>query len=171
MKTGCQFRRLALGIVAASLPLHTDLADAKRQPGPEPELRIVEVTASPEPYVPGQGLLDLAIQVELPHNLDGATLLEVSSLISSPSKRSIRFLNNRQPLATASSEQTTSAQQAEGKPRVRVMLTWDGRDQTTQLVEKGRYNYEARAKLLITGEKGPRTLMVSWPKRGVIAVK
>lgn len=52
-----------------------------------------------------------------------------------------------------------------------VTLTWDGTDQSRQLVDRGKYAYEVRAKLLAVGEKGPRTQMVSWPTRGVVEVK
>ena len=60
----------------------------------------------------------------------------------------------------------------EGKmSRIAVTLTWDGRDQTKQVVINGKYGYEVRAKLLVVGENGPRTLMVSWPKHGTLEVK
>jgi hypothetical protein len=44
-------------------------------------------------------------------------------------------------------------------------------DQSKQLAESGRYQYEIRAKLLALGENGPRTQMNSWPKRGTLTVK
>lgn len=60
----------------------------------------------------------------------------------------------------------------EGKmSRIAVTLTWDGRDQTKQVVINGKYGYEVRAKLLVVGENGPRTLMVSWPKHGTLEVR
>ena len=164
---------LSSALVGALSP---ESADAKRKPvpRPEPELRIIAVTASPEPYSPGTGPLDLAIEVELPKELNGATLLEVSSLISSPSKRSLRFLSSRQAVnAQPASDPASKAQTAAESPppRIVVKLTWDGTDQTKQLVEQGRYQYEVRAKLLVAGENGPRTQMVSWPKRGTLEVK
>jgi len=55
--------------------------------------------------------------------------------------------------------------------RIVVTLTWDGRDQTKQVVINGKYDYEVRAKLLVVGENGPRTLMVSWPKHGTLEVR
>jgi len=55
--------------------------------------------------------------------------------------------------------------------RIVVTLTWDGRDQTKQVVINGKYGYEVRAKLLVVGENGPRTLMVSWPKHGTLEVR
>ena len=153
-----------------------EAADAKRKPvqRPEPDLRIVAVTASPEPFSPGTGSLDLAVEVELPKELNGATLLEVSSLISSPSKRSMRFISSRQAVTVqpASDPPPTAQTAADSSPlRIVVKLNWDGTDQTKQLVEHGRYHYEVRAKLLVVGENGPRTQMLSWPKRGTLEVK
>jgi len=101
-------------------------------------------------------------------------LLEVSSLISSQSKRSMRFLASRQAVSDQpASDPPPKAQTAADSPpsRIVVKLTWDGTDQTKQLVEHGRYRYEVRAKLLVVGENGPRTQMVSWPKRGTLEVK
>ena len=153
---------IAGGLVLAGMLLGAPTADAKRPPAPEPDLRIVRVMLSPDAYVPGQGLLEVAIEIELPTYLDGGMLLEVSSLISSPSKRSMRFLSSRQPITMPLPN---------GAARMTVTLTWDGRNQHEQVVDIGRYAYEIKAKLLAVGEKGPRTLMNSWPKRGVIEVK
>lgn len=146
----------------AVLLLIAPMAGAKRPPAPEPDLRIIQVTLTPDDYVPGQGRLDMAVEVELPTGLDGEVLLEVSSLISSPSMRSMRFLTTRQPVAIPP---------ANGTPRMTVTLAWDGTDQHERIVSQGRYAYEIRAKLLTVSEKGPRTLMQSWPRRGVIEVK
>ncbi|OGW67474.1 MAG: hypothetical protein A3H49_03490 [Nitrospirae bacterium RIFCSPLOWO2_02_FULL_62_14] len=120
------------------------------------------MTLSPDAYVPGQGVLEVSVEIEIPTYLDGGLLLEVSSLISSPSKRSMRFLSSRQPVAMLP---------ADSASRMTVTLTWDGKNQHEQVVGAGRYAYEIKAKLLAVGEKGPRTLMNSWPKRGVIEVK
>ncbi|MGH7228672.1 MAG: hypothetical protein ACREIH_05590 [Nitrospiraceae bacterium] len=156
--------------------LSAESADAKRKPvqRPEPDLRIVAVTASPEPYSPGTGSLELAVEVEMPKELNGAPLLEVSSLISSQSKRSMRFLTSRQAVnAQSTLDPPPKAETAADSAPLRIVvkLTWDGTDQTKQLVERGRYYYEVRAKLLVAGENGPRTQMVSWPKRGTLEVK
>ncbi len=137
-------------------------AAAKRPPAQEPDLRIIRVALSPEAYAPGNGTLEFSVDVDLPSYLDGTVLLEVSSLISSPSKRSVRFLSQRRPLTVP---------QPDNDPPVTVTLTWDGRDQHGQVVGAGRYDYEIRVKLLTVGEKGPRTFMQSWPRRGVIEVK
>jgi len=148
---------VVVGTLVSAPPLH-----AKRPPAPEPDLQILNVTLSPDPYDPGEGTAELAVEVELPASLDGKMLLEVSSLISSPSKRSVRFLFIREPVAFAA---------ADGARRRTVTLTWDGTDQNAQLVSQGRYAYEVKAKLLAVSDKGPRTLMQSWPKRGIIDVK
>jgi hypothetical protein len=153
---------VAAGFALAGLLAGTPAVAAKRPPPPEPDLRIIQVTTSPDSYVPGQGTLDLAVDIDLPTYLDGDILLEVSSLISSPSKRSMRFLTSRQPVTVP---------RANGASRVSVTLTWDGTDQRAQVVDGGRYTYEVRAKLLTVGEKGPRTLMLSWPKRGALDIK
>jgi hypothetical protein len=137
-------------------------AATKRPPAVEPDLRIVQVTVSPDAYVPGSGALSLAVEVDLPTYLDNQLMLEVSSLISSPSKRSMRFLSQRQTLTVPTPN--TDA-------HVTITLAWDGKDQHEQVVESGRYAYEVRAKLLSVGEKGPRTFMHSWPKRGTIEIK
>jgi hypothetical protein len=158
----------AIAVIAAFQSEPTDAKQKLARHAP-PELRIVDVTLSPVPYSPSAGPLDLSVKVELPVDLDGATLLEVSSLISSPSKRSMRFLADRQPVEIPSP--SVNSISSEGKPRVSVTLTWDGTDQARRLVDGGRYTYEVRAKLLTVGEKGPRTQMVSWPKRGVVEVK
>ncbi len=175
--------RQALAVLASlilcllSPLLLDDPAEAKRKQvhRPQPDLKILSVNPSPASYSPQTGPLDFSIEVELPKDLDGATILEVSSLISSPSKRSMRFLSIRQPVgaqgqSSPSSAQATDAQPG-AKPRVAVTLTWDGTDQSQQVVERGKYSYEVKAKLLAVGEKGPRTHMVSWPKRGIVEVK
>lgn len=161
---GVRCRRL-LAVSALALTgaiLFAPPAGAKRSPAQELDLRIVQVTLSPDVFVPGREPLAMAIEVELPPHLDGQTLLEVSSLISSPSMRSMRFLFSRQPVVLASNA---------SMPRVTVTLTWDGTDQEDRIVGPGRYAYEVRAKLLTVRENGPRTLMQSWPKRGVIEIK
>lgn len=217
--TASRLMVVLLGSVAVGVLLHTDVAHAKRKQvqGDQPDLRIVAVTASPEPYSPGAGSLNFTIEVELPKDLDGATILEVSSLISSPSKSSLRFLSNRQPVKVPPpTDSAAEAQPPQAEPpvdvggatpqgppadtptnqafdlegdekgsrvgvggesprpsptRISVTLTWDGTDQTKQVVGNGKYGYEVRAKLLAIGENGLRTERVSWPKRGTLSVK
>jgi hypothetical protein len=155
----------------AAMLLGTPAAGAKRPPPIEPDLRIVHVALSPEPYEPQQGALQLTVQIELPEHIEGTTLLEVSSLINSPSKRSMRFLTSRQPVGAPPDQTATGNPAGQSKPRIAVVLVWDGTDQSKEFARSGRYHYEVRAKLLAAGEKSPRTLMISWPKRGAIEVK
>lgn len=159
---------ILIGLVLLLL-FEKSLSEAKQRPVKAPDLRILEVALAPLPYLPTAGVLQLAVEVELPNEINGARMLEVSSFITSASKHSFRFLSIRQAVESpVPSDQTVSA---EGKPRVVVTLTWDGTDQTMRRVERGKYNYEIRAKLLSVGDDGLRTQMVSWPKRGTIDVK
>lgn len=158
---------MACLVIALLLPA-TSLAKTKpnRAPRPEPELKILELKISPVPYMVSAGSVEFAALVQLPKELNGATLLEVSSLVTSPSKTSIRFLSIRKPLESHS----IPVNEADF-PRISVVLAWDGMDHNKTRAEAGLYVYELRAKLLINGEKGPRTMMVSWPKRGTLEVK
>ena len=135
-------------------------------PRPEPELKILDLNVSPNPYTISSGPLLFSALVQLPKELDGATLLEVSSFISSPSKNSLRFLTVRKPL-----EPHAASTDGAAPPRIAVLLTWDGLDQKKIPAGAGLYNFDVRAKLLANGEKGPRTQMVAWPKRGTVEVR
>ena len=162
---------LCLLVIAfcVSLSLTTEcLAKTKtpRVPRPEPELKILDLGITPTPYAPHNGPLVFAVTIQLPRELDGATILEVASLISSPSKTSLRFLTHRQPARVAA----TTPSGAE-RPKLLVQLSWDGQDHRKQLASPGTYAYEVRIKLLANGEKGLRTMMVAWPKRGTLEVR
>jgi hypothetical protein len=137
-----------------------------RVPRPEPELKIVGLNIAPTPYTLGNGPLQFSVTIQLPKEVDGSSILEVTSLISSPSKTSLRFLTHRQPVLIPSG--------GNGEPersKVSVELAWDGQDHRKQLAGVGTYSYEVRTKLLVNGEKGLRTVMVAWPKRGLLEVK
>jgi len=138
----------------------------QRAPRPEPELKILDVQVSPNPYTISSGSLQFSAQVRLPKELNGATLLEVSSFITSPSKNSLRFLTTRTAL-----EPRAASTDGTAPPQISVHLTWDGLDQKKVPAGAGTYQFEVRAKLLANDEKGPRTQMVAWPKRGTIEVK
>jgi hypothetical protein len=157
-------------LCAALLFLIPPAASAKsklpRTPRPEPELKILNLNVSPNPYTISSGPLQFSALVQLPKELDGVTLLEVSSFITSPSKNSLRFLTTRTPL-----EPHAASTDGAAPPRISVLLTWDGLDQKKIPARAGLYNFEVRAKLLANGEKGPRTQMVAWPKRGTVEVK
>jgi hypothetical protein len=165
-------RHWLLGLVFAlsltGLLVDAGLAKTKppRAPRPEPELKILELNIRPVPYRPGNGPLEFAVTVQLPKELNGATILEVSSLISSPSKTSLRFLSHRRPV-----EAPAPATVAAGNPTLSLQLVWDGQDHRKQLAGPGTYAYEVRIKLLAETEKGPRTMMVAWPKRGTVEVR
>lgn len=136
-----------------------------RVPRPEPELKILDLNIAPTPYTAGEGPLEFSVTVQLPKELNGATVLEVTSLISSPSKTSLRFLSDRQAL------QPQSTKPGEARTTLSVRLSWDGQDHRKQLAGPGTYAYEVRIKLLADSEKGLRTMMVAWPKRGELTVK
>ena len=156
------------GSLLFMLPPGTASAKAKpaKSPRPEPELKVLELKISPSPYTVSAGSLEFSAVVQLPKELDGATILEVSSLVTSPSKTSIRFLSLRKPLESPGATPVSTE-----PPKLSVVLTWDGMDHTKSPAEAGTYHFELRAKLLSNGDKGPRTLMVSWPKRGTLEVK
>ena len=137
--------------------------DAKRKKQPrQPPLKIVDITTSPVPFAPGHGPMAITVAVELPRNVDRFDVLEVSSLISVPSRRSIRFLVSRQPLNAVVME--------DGKPRTKATLLWDGKDQTRQHVPQGTYTYETRAKLMAHEEGFIKAKVVSPYARGTLDV-
>ena len=104
----------------------------------------------------------LTVTVELPGNSDQFDVLEVSSLISVPSRRSVRFLVSRQPLDRVIIE--------DGQSRIKTTLLWDGMDQNRQHVRQGTYSYEARAKLMAHEEGFTRAKIVSPFARGTLKV-
>lgn len=162
------FALLALcGCLAAFFPADSlSKVKSSRVPRPEPELKIVGLTIAPTPYTLGNGPLQFSVTVQLPREVNGDVILEVTSLISSPSKTSLRFLTHRQPVLIPSAENGELE-----RATVSVELAWDGQDHRKQLAEGGTYSYEVRTKLLANGEKGLRTVMVAWPKRGTLEVK
>ena len=168
---GSRSGRIAWMLFCAALLLWTPTAASAKSkrhqgPRPEPELKILDLKISPNPYTVSSGSLQFSALVQLPKELNDTTLLEVSSFITSPSKNSLRFLTARTPLEPHQASTSGSA-----PPQVSVLLTWDGLDQKKVPSVAGLYQFEVRAKLLANGEKGPRTRMVAWPKRGTIEVK
>jgi len=150
-------------VALASPVMQLDDADAKRKRRySPPPLKILDISTSPTPFAPGNGPLAITIDVELPKNPSNVDLLEVSSTISFPSKRSIRFLYSRHPIEEA----VVSG----GTPKIRTTLLWDGKDQTNQWVSAGTYTYEIRAKLMANTDGPPRTKMVSLRVRGELEV-
>jgi hypothetical protein len=168
---GSSFGRMAWVLLCIALvfwaPADTSAkSKPQRAPRPDPELKILNLDVSPNPYRITSGSLQFSAVVQLPKELNGATLLEVSSFITSPSKNSLRFLTTRTALEPHAASTSGAA-----PPQVSVLLTWDGLDQKKVQAGTGPYQFEVRAKLLANSEKGPRTQIVSWPKRGMIEVK
>jgi hypothetical protein len=148
------------------------LAKSKKKnvPRPEPELKILSLHAVPMPYRPQDGPFHFTATVQLPKEVDELMMLEVSALVTSSSMTSLRFLSIRQPV----NEHVLANNVADGEmlqKRVHVDLAWDGLDHNKQQVPAGSYEYEVRVKLLSNGEKGQRTQMLAWPKRGKFVVK
>ncbi len=141
-------------------PVSLDAKRKKRTP-PSP-LKIVDVTTSPVPFAPGHEPMVITVTVELPKKLEQFDLLEVSSLISVPTRRSIRFLVKRQILDTVIVK--------DGKSRMTTTLLWDGKDQTRKHVPQGTYSYEARAKLMVHEEGFTKVKIVSPFARGTLDV-
>ncbi len=155
------------GCLTAFLPADSFAkVKSSRVPRPEPGLKIVGLSIAPTPYTLGNGPLQFSVTVQFPKEVNGDLILEVTSLISSPSKTSLRFLTHRQPVLIPSAGNGELE-----RSTVSVELAWDGQDHRKQLVEVGTYSYEVRTKLLANGEKGLRTVMVAWPKRGILEVK
>lgn len=167
-RRGLLIVRLAIcGSMMALLPVDGDAKEKpSRVPRSEPELRIVDLNVTPKPYELGNGPLQFSVTVRLPRDVDRDAILEVTSLISSPSKTSLRFLTHRLPLQVP-----LTVDGETGRSKVSVDLAWDGQDHRKQPAGSGTYSYEVRTKLLANGEKGLRTLMVAWPKRGTLEVK
>ncbi len=139
-------------------------------PRPEPELKILTLQAAPMPYRPQDGPFHFIATIQLPKDIDEQLMLEVSALVMSSSMTSLRFLSIRQPV----NEHVLSDTQGNGDPaqkRVHIDLAWDGLDHNKLQVPIGSYEYEVRVKLLSNGEKGQRTQMLAWPKRGKFVVK
>ena len=173
MRSHQRCKRLTLGLLClysclVGFPPVESFAKEKpaRIPRPEPELKIVDLDIAPMPYTQGNGPLQFSVTVQLPREVDPTRILEVTSLISSPSKTSLRFLTHRQPVQI---ESTRNGEQERRK--VVVELVWDGQDHRKQVAGVGTYSYEVRTKLLANGERGLRTMMVAWPKRGTLEVK
>lgn len=139
-------------------------------PRPEPDLKILSLQAAPMPYRPQAGAFHFIATVQLPKEIDEHLMLEVSALVTSSSMTSLRFLSIRQPV-NEHVQTTPSANGETPQKHVHVDLEWDGLDHNKQQIPVGSYEYEVRVKLLSNGEKGQRTQMLAWPKRGKIVVK
>jgi hypothetical protein len=149
---------LSLGVVLA-LSLITS-SDAKSNRVWVSPVKISEVVTSPDPFIIGKSALTLAVLVELPPSLNGANVLEVSVMITSPTRRSMSFVAHRR---------LVDDQEAKGRNlTVPMVLVWDGKDQNHQLVADGSYFYELQAKLMEDQGYGPRTKIVSRRVHGTL---
>jgi hypothetical protein len=135
-----------------------------------PDLKILSVESAPVPFVlPSDTPLILTIMVELPKTLPDDALLDVTTMITSTSRYSIRLITSRQMLTdTAEPIQGT---QVDGPRTVEIVQAWDGTDHTKRVVTEGTYDYQVQAKLMVVGKDGPLTRATAWKKRGNIEVR
>ena len=123
-------------------------------------VKVERVATSPDPFIIGQSPLTLSMMVKVPLSAIDEKVLEVSALITSPTRRTMSFVSQRVPLAEAT--------QGGLLRLVPVELVWDGKDQYDQLVVDGSYFYEIQAKLLEDKGNGPRTKIVSHRVQGTL---
>jgi hypothetical protein len=135
-------------------------SEAKQRKASSSPVKITDVVTSPDPFIIGKSALRMAMLVELPPSLNGANVLEVSAMITSPTRRSMSFVAHRR---------LVDDQEAKGKNiTVPMVLVWDGKDQYHQLVADGPYFYELQAKLMEDQGHGPRTKIVSHRVHGTL---
>ena len=125
-------------------------------------VKVEQVATSPDPFIIGQSLLTLSMMVKVPASAKDSKILEVSALITSPTRRTMSFVSQRLPLAEATQGGLLGL--------VPVELVWDGKDQYDQLVVDGSYFYEIQAKLMEDKGEGPRTKIVSHRIQGTLEV-
>ena len=146
----------------------SDAAKAKA-PARPPDLKILSVDSMPTPFVLNESPLTLTITVALPKSLPDKALLNVTTLITSPSKSSIRLLENSRPLT---GKALADARVENGdQRRIEIRQRWDGTDHTKQTVSEGLYDYQVQAKLMVAGKNGPVTQETSWKRRGTFEVR
>src|SRR2546426_8200457 len=160
---------ISVALLATSLDAPSHAATDKPK-GKFPDLKILSVEATPMPFFLNEHPLTLTITVALPKSLPGGALLDVTTLITSPSKTSFRLLTNRQAVAN---DAAAGADGAKSIPlQVQVMQTWDGTDHTKHVVADGMYDYQVQAKLMVPGKKnGPLMREASLKKRGKFEVR
>ena len=134
-----------------------------------PDLKILSVNPTPLPFVVAEHPLTLTITVELPKTLPEEALLNVTTLITSPSKSSIRVLESSQALT----DKTVPDVAIENGTlrRIEIVQVWDGTDYTKRVVSGGIYTYQVQAKLMVPGKNGPIMKESSWKKRGSLEVR
>jgi len=135
-------------------------AEAKTRKRFESPVKVEEVATSPDPFIIGQSPLRLSMMVKVPLSGIDSKILEVSALITSPTRRSMSFVSQRLSLAEA-----TQGGQLGVVP---VELVWNGKDQYEKLVADGSYFYEIQAKVMEDEGYGPRTKIVSHRVQGTL---
>ncbi len=125
-------------------------------------VKVEEVATSPDPFIIGQSPMTLSMIVKVPLSAIDDKILEVSALITSPTRRTMSFVSQRLSFAEATQGGLLSV--------VPVELVWDGKDQYDRLVADGSYFYEIQAKLMEDKGNGPRTKIVSHRVQGTLEV-
>jgi|GEM_PF-1770246 len=135
----------------------------------QPNLKILSVDPSPLPFVVTERPLTVTIVVELPKTLPDEALLNVTILITSPSKSSIRVLESLLPITNQIKAEVVGEH---GHPQqIEIVQVWDGTDQTKRVVPDGSYTYQVVAKLMAPGKNGPLTQATSWKIQGRFEVR
>lgn len=123
-------------------------------------VKVEEVATFPDPFIIGQSPLTISMMVKVPLSGVDRKILEVSALITSPTRRTMSFVSQRLPLAEVTQGGLLGL--------VSVELVWDGKDQYEHLVADGSYFYEIQAKVLEDKGIGPRTKIVSRRVQGTL---
>ncbi len=123
-------------------------------------VRVEEVATYPNPFIIGQSPMTLSMMVKVPLSKVDTKILEVSALITSPTRKSMSFVTQRLPLAEATQGGLLNL--------ISVDLVWDGKDQYDRLVADGSYFYEIQAKILDDKGNGHRTKIVSHRVQGTL---
>src|SRR3989449_10790579 len=142
MRTVAVALAISVGLLATSLDAPSHAASAKVK-GKFPDLKILSVEATPMPFFLNEHPLTLTITVALPKSVPDDALLDVSTLITSPSKTSFRLLTNRQAVAN---DAAGGADGAKSIPRlIQVMERWGASDHTRRTGADGLSDYPGQA--------------------------
>ena len=152
---------ICLGVIV-TLFLCTEADARKKRKRFISPVNVEEVATFPDPFIIGQSPLTLSMMVKVPLSAIDDKVLEVSALITSPTRRTMSFVSQRLPFAKATQGGLLSV--------VPVELVWDGKDQYGRLVADGSYFYEIQAKLMEDKGDGPRTKIVSHRVQGTLEV-
>src|SRR5207244_10687890 len=108
MRTVAVGLSISVALLATALAASSHAASDKPK-GKFPDLKILSVEATPVPFFLNEHPLTLTITVALPKSLPGGALLDVTTLIPSPSKTEVRVLTNHHAVAPASRAGTGGA--------------------------------------------------------------